>query len=74
MTAVTLTETNAGVVADWCRQHGAVTAVVRGGPKGGSIGGSVIVRTTSTQFVLEPGDVVRWSHDTGIHLAEGDSE
>lgn len=49
---------NAGQLAIWLQRRG-VDAVVRGGPKGGSLGGSVIVNQIGGRLVVEPGDRVR---------------
>lgn len=49
---------NAGVVAGWLRQRG-IPANVRGGPRGGSIGATVIVNQKGQKLVIEPGDTVR---------------
>jgi hypothetical protein len=62
---MTLTIDNAGVVREWCEQRGA-KAVIRGGPGGGSKGGSVLVTTATSRFELRPGDSVRMIKGVGL--------
>lgn len=57
-THVDLTNRNAGYVTSWLRERG-IPAVMRGGPKGGSIGGTVILNQRGQKLTIEPGDRVR---------------
>ncbi len=52
--AMQLTDTNAGEVVAWINSNGG-KAVMRGGPKGGSISASVIVETIEGREVGTPG-------------------
>lgn len=45
-----LTDVNAGEIAQWC------FGTVRGGPKGGSRGGSVLINTLEGRMVANVGD------------------
>ena len=63
---MTLTEENAGIVRAWCESHGAIRAVIRGGPAGGSHGASVLVVTESGQFELLPGDTAQHIPGVGV--------
>lgn len=55
--ATILTDTNAGEVAQWITQNGQ-RANVRGGPRGGSIEGTVIVHTLEGNMTASVGDLV----------------
>jgi hypothetical protein len=67
--SITLTETNGGVVRGWCELRGA-KAVMRGGPRGGSIGGTVRVTAPGCDpFILEPGDTVEDVPGVGLRPA-----
>lgn len=50
--AFRLTEFNGGAVAAWCN------GTLRGGPSGGSRGGSVIIDTLEGRMSAQPGDYV----------------
>jgi hypothetical protein len=50
--AMRLTKENGGIVAAWCG------GVLRGGPGGGSRGGTVLIRTLEGTMAAEPGDYV----------------
>lgn len=52
-----LTDTNAGEVARWVTEGGH-KAVVRGGPQGGSMEGTVIIHTLEGDHTASVGDIV----------------
>jgi hypothetical protein len=53
-----LTGSNAGEIAAWVNSGGGDEAIVRGGPRGGSKGGTVIIRTLEGNMQAEVGDYV----------------
>lgn len=55
--AMVLTDTNAGEVVAWITSHGH-RAIVRGGPGGGSIEGTVIITTLEGNMTASVGDLV----------------
>lgn len=69
--AMRLTDTNAGAVVAWINGSGG-KATMRGGPKGGSRGASVIVTTLEGREVGEPGYVFIKGVRGEFYPCEGD--
>ena len=55
--ALQLTDSNAGVVAAWVNAGG-LRAIVRGGPRGGSKGATVTIKTLEGDHLASVGDFV----------------
>lgn len=56
--AFALTDVNAAVVTGWINDHAPGTATMRGGPEGGSVGATILIRTLEGNMLAEPGDFI----------------